>query len=85
MRTNVTPKSAQAEANDNSQGSRIETLTIEGMTCAHCVKAVSNALKVLPLEVKRIERGLAVVNYEPQKVSRERIVQALADGGYRVK
>ncbi|MGI8673290.1 MAG: cation transporter, partial [Luteitalea sp.] len=39
----------------------IETLTIEGMSCGHCIKAVTMALQDLPgVTVKDVRVGQAV-------------------------
>ena len=58
-------------------------LKIEGMTCNHCVMAVTKALKSVPgvdkvVEVS-LERGEAVVEGNPDLTA---IVEAVRDEGY---
>ena len=62
--------------------SRLE-LEIEGMSCGHCVSAVSEALRDLPgVSVEGVQIGSAVVDYEPAQVSPDQIVLAVEDAGY---
>ena len=45
------------------------TLTIEGMTCDHCVRAVKGAIEKMPsAEVEKVEIGSATVRYDPARV-----------------
>jgi copper chaperone len=61
---------------------RVE-LTIEGMTCDHCVRAVRNRLAETPgVEVERVEVGSAVIRLDPRATSLETIEDAIADEGY---
>ncbi len=61
------------------------TMAIQGMSCGHCVGAVSSALQgVEGVEVERVTVGQAVVRYEPGTVSPARIAQAIEDEGYQV-
>lgn len=58
-------------------------LAIEGMSCAHCVKQVGDALRGLQgVHVEAVEIGAAEVDFEPRLVGVERIEQAIADAGY---
>jgi len=58
-------------------------LEIEGMSCGHCVAAVSEALGELPgVSVDDVRIGAAQVRYQPGKVSPEQIVLAVEDAGY---
>lgn len=58
-------------------------LEIEGMSCGHCVTAVSEALTELPgVSVDSVRIGAAQVRYQPEKVSPEQIVLAVEDAGY---
>jgi copper chaperone len=58
-------------------------LEIEGMSCGHCVAAVTHALRALPgVEVTNVSVGAAQVAYEADKVSPEDIVLAVEDAGY---
>lgn len=58
-------------------------LEIEGMSCGHCVAAVSEALRELDgVNVDGVRIGSAEVSYEPARVSPEQIVLAVEDAGY---
>jgi copper chaperone CopZ len=58
-------------------------LEIEGMSCGHCVTAVSNALEELPgVSVDAVRIGSAHLTYEPARVSPDQIVLAVEDAGY---
>lgn len=58
-------------------------LTIEGMTCQHCVRAVDGRLrKTAGVEVERVEVGSADLRYDPGAVSVDDIAEAIADEGY---
>jgi copper chaperone CopZ len=59
------------------------TLTIEGMTCEHCVRAVTGAIEQLPAaEVEKVEIGSAPERYDPELVDEETLADAIADEGY---
>lgn len=58
-------------------------LTIEGMTCAHCVRAVENRLRATPgVEVESVTIGAATLRHDAAQVSTEEITEAIADEGY---
>ncbi len=58
-------------------------LTIEGMTCEHCVRAVKNRLADTPgVEVEQVEVGSAVIRLDPGATSLEAVEDAIADEGY---
>ena len=58
-------------------------LEIDGMSCNHCVAAVSEALGELPgVSVDSVRSGSAEVSYQPDQVSPEQIVLAIEDVGY---
>ena len=61
------------------------TMKIEGMSCGHCVGAVTSALKSVDgVRVERVEIGSATLAYDPATASPDRIVQAIEDEGYQV-
>jgi copper chaperone CopZ len=61
-------------------------LTIEGMTCGHCVRGVDLALRSLPgVEVEMVEIGSAVVAYDPTAVKPEQMEEAISEEGYEVR
>jgi copper chaperone len=58
-------------------------LTIEGMTCSHCVRAVEGRLKKTPgVEVQAVEIGSADLRYDPARTHLDDIAEAIADEGY---
>lgn len=58
-------------------------LTIEGMTCEHCVRAVDGRLRrTNGVEVGKVTVGAAELRYDPAKVSVHDIEEAIADEGY---
>ena len=61
-----------------------QIFTVEGMTCGHCEKAVTQALLSLDAQAKVvIDRTHNTVQVDSEK-SREALAQAIADEGYRV-
>lgn len=66
---------------------KTETLTlhIEGMSCAHCVKKVTDTLKDIK-GVKKVDVSLndknAVVTYAVSKTGREAMVSAICAAGF---
>jgi copper chaperone CopZ len=64
---------------------RLEHLTIDGMSCGHCVTAVREALQRIPgLEVLEVVIGHARIAYDPDLVDRAAIESAVAGAGYGV-
>ena len=58
-------------------------LEIDGMSCSHCVAAVTEALGELPgVDVEQVRIGSAQVAYQPETVSPEQIILAVEDAGY---
>ena len=61
-----------------------QTLTVTGMTCGHCEKAVTRAVKQLdPQAEVKIDRAANKVEVASMQ-AREAIAQAIADEGYAV-
>lgn len=62
------------------------SLRVEGMTCKHCVMAVTNALKKVPGVTKvaevSLERGEAKVEGNPDRAA---LVEAVENEGYRAQ
>jgi copper chaperone len=59
-------------------------LTVTGMTCGHCEKAVTQAIEQLDAKAQvRIDRAANRVDVESTTV-REALVQAITDEGYQV-
>lgn len=62
-------------------------LNVEGMSCSHCVKAVTDAVMALDgvsgVNVS-LEEKTAAVEYDAEKVSLESIREAIEEEGYDV-
>jgi copper chaperone CopZ len=61
------------------------TMTITGMSCDHCVRAVRHALESLPsVRVDAVDLGSASVTFDPERVSADQLAAAVAAEGYPV-
>lgn len=62
-------------------------LTIQGMSCDHCKRAVTQALSrlegVMSVEVD-VAGGKATVSYDPAAVSESALREAVEEAGYQV-
>jgi copper chaperone len=62
-------------------------IKVDGMSCEHCVKAVTDAVLALPGAVKvkvSLEAGSADIEYDGDKLSLEQIKAAIEEEGYDV-
>lgn len=58
-------------------------VTIGGMTCTHCVRAVRAQLEGLDgVAVERVEVGSVTVTYDPARIAPSAVLAAIADAGY---
>ena len=58
-------------------------LTINGMSCGHCVNAVRRALGDTPgVTVESVRIGRADVRYDPALTTPERIAATVTDAGF---
>lgn len=58
-------------------------LTIEGMTCQHCVRAVDQRLrKTQGVQVDQVEIGSADLHYDPNATNVDELSEIIADEGY---
>ena len=58
-------------------------LTIDGMSCGHCVMHVQKALRALDgVQVDSVQIGSAAVQFDPAKRTVEEILNAVRDEGY---
>ena len=58
-------------------------LTVEGMTCEHCVRAVRGRLEQTPgVKVSDVKVGSVLLDYDPSKTNVDEIEEAIADEGY---
>jgi len=62
------------------------TLQVEGMTCAHCEKAVNNALSDLGVKTVKAsaKRRTVDVIFSPDTISLEEIKTEIKEMGYHV-
>ena len=60
------------------------TLHIEGMSCGHCLNAVSKALTSLDgVQIDSVRIGRADVHYDPARIDVASIAAAISAEGYR--
>jgi copper chaperone CopZ len=60
-------------------------LTLGGMSCAHCARAVRDTLtRMEGVTVQSVTRGAATVDFDPARTSLERISAEIRDAGYPV-
>jgi copper chaperone len=58
-------------------------LTIEGMSCEHCLRAVRGRLERTPgVKVDDVQIGSATLAYDPSTTTVDDIEEAIADEGY---
>jgi copper chaperone len=61
-----------------------QTFTVTGMTCGHCEKAVTRAVKQIdPHAVVKIDRAQNLVQVESTQ-ARDALAKAIAEEGYAV-
>ena len=63
------------------------TLKVGGMSCGGCVKNVTGALMALDGVSKAevsLERGEAFIEFDPAKVARPQLAQAIDDAGFDI-
>ena len=59
-------------------------MNISGMSCGHCVRAVTKALQSIEgVSVEQVGVGRATVSYDPGATSRAGIARVLEGEGYR--
>ena len=62
------------------------TLHIDGMSCSHCVKAVTLALQHVPgVEVREVTVGTAVVDLDEAAVSDAQLSAAIDEAGFTLQ
>ena len=62
-----------------------DTLKIEGMSCNHCVRTVSNALSALDgVQIEEVTIGAATVSYDGSVLSKKDLVEAVENTGFDV-
>ena len=62
------------------------TISIDGMSCGHCVGQVRSALQNVPgVTVENVTVGRAEVAYDVSKVKPDALRNAVAEAGYQAK
>lgn len=62
-----------------------QELAIDGMSCGHCVKALTKEFAAIKgLHIEDISIGKVVIDYDPELVSDEDILQAIDEAGFRL-
>ena len=58
-------------------------LEVSGMSCAHCVRAVEEALSAVPgVKIENVEIGAATVSFDETRVGVGDLIDAVSDAGY---
>ena len=61
-------------------------LDILGMSCAHCLKTVNQALSAVPgVRVQSVQIGRALVEYDSARTDPGAVAAAVVKAGYSVK
>lgn len=64
---------------------KVQTITISGMTCGHCVMSVKKELgKVDGVTVNEVKIGSAAVTVDETKVTDQVLQHAVEEAGYTV-
>jgi copper chaperone len=64
---------------------KTQELTIQGMSCGHCVMHVKKALSTVSgLETESVEIGKATVKIDETKVTTATIAKAIEEAGYKL-
>lgn len=59
-------------------------LTIDGMSCHHCLNRVQKALATVPnVQITTLQIGQATLQYDPAEHRAETIAEAVTKSGYR--
>ena len=62
------------------------TLTIEGMSCGHCVQGITNILSNLKgVKVDQVKIGEATLDFSPQTITPDQIIHAIEEEGYKAR
>lgn len=59
-------------------------ITVTGMSCNHCVQAVSGALETLGLKEVRVDLPSGVCTFAPTDLSADAVTDAVEDLGFEV-
>ncbi|WP_202370072.1 heavy-metal-associated domain-containing protein [Pseudomonas sp. MWU318] len=63
----------------------MQVFSVQGMSCGHCVKAITNAVQAKdPAASVRVDLGTKEVGVE-SSLSPEQVIEVISDEGYPVK
>jgi copper chaperone len=64
---------------------KTQELTIEGMSCGHCVMHVKKELsKITGVTIENVEIGKARIQIDESRVTYDRLVKAIEEAGYKL-
>ena len=64
---------------------KTEELTIEGMSCDHCIMSVRKELSKVPgVIVQNVQIGKARLQFDEKAVNMQQLAAAIEDAGYRL-
>lgn len=62
------------------------TITIQGMSCGHCVQGITKILSNLNgVKVDQVKIGEATLGYYPERITPEHIIHAIEEAGYKAR
>ena len=59
-------------------------LKINGMSCGHCIKSIEIEFQKIGLNKYFVEVGKAIVEFDENEISTEKIHEAIEEAGYKV-
>lgn len=61
-------------------------LTIDGMSCGHCLNRVQKALGAIPgVKIESVQIGRATIEYDPTQSAPQSIADAVSATGYKAQ
>jgi copper chaperone len=64
---------------------KVQELTIQGMSCQHCVMSLKKELsKVAGVTIEQVEIGKARISIDETTVTKEMIANAVDEAGYKL-
>lgn len=64
---------------------KTKILTIEGMSCQHCVMELKKQLSKLELIIKDVKVGFAEIEYDDNIISDFQLADAVKEAGFQLK
>jgi copper chaperone CopZ len=70
----------------SSENTIVEDLTVQGMSCRHCIDAVAGALGRLDgVTVHDVQIGQARISYPSRMMTEDRLAAALEEAGFSLE